>query len=334
MAMKVWMPTIRAETGADVYTEILAAGLARHGLQVCVNWYNRYFELFPSLLNAVPSPPQADIIVANSWYGHAFRRKPARLIITVLHCVHDAAYAPFKSLPQRIYHTAFIYHHEKLSFTAADRILAISNYTADAVTKAFDITRPVVIYNGIDTNYFSPYQGTAKKKKFNLLFVGTPSRRKGFDLLPLIMQRLGNQFVLRYTGKAGHVSGSGMDNIQSVGRLDRDALLTAYRECDALLFPSRYEGFGYAVCEAMACGKPVIAGDNSSLPELVRHNDTGILCKTDDVDAFAHAVRLLADNPDLARRMGEAGRERVKQNFTLETMTDNYIRFYEEILSS
>ena len=334
MPVKVWLPTLRAGTGADVYTERVAAGLERRGMQACVTWHNRYFELFPYLLGRVPLPLQTDIVLANSWYGHAFRRQQARLIIAAHHCVHDAACTPYKSVLQKIYHAAFIYRHEQRSFMKADRVVAISNYTADTVTRIFNVRRPDVIYNGIDTDFFSPGQMTAGKKKFNLLFVGTPSRRKGFDLLPLIMQKLGNRFTLLYTGKSGQVTRDSVENMQNAGWLDGNALVAAYRECDALLFPSRYEGFGYAVCEAMACGKPVITSDNSSLPELVQHNESGLLCRTDDIDAFVTAARLLADNPDLARHMGGAGREHVLRNFTLEKMTDNYIRLFEEVLSA
>ena len=332
--MKVWLPTIRAGTGADVYAERMAAGLERRGIQACVTWHNRCFELFPSLLGCVPLPPQTDIILANSWYGYAFRRKGIKLVITVYHCVHDAAYAPFRSLLQKIYHDTWIYFHESRSLKSADRIVAISNYTAASVKKIFTGCDPVVIYPGIDTGFFRPGQRARNDGKFRLLFVGTSSRRKGFDLLAPIMRRLGDGFSLSYTGHAPPGKHRGTDNIRGLGKLSKDALLLAYQECDALLFPTRFEGFGYVVCEAMACGKPVITSDNSSLPELVRHDVTGILCKTDDIDAFVDAARLLAANPELAKRMGEAGRERVLQNFTLEKMTDAYIRLYEEVLSS
>lgn len=332
--MKVWLPTIRAGTGADVYAERMAAGLERHGIQACVTWHSRCFELLPSLLGCVPLPPQTDIILANSWYGYALKRQGIKLVITVYHCVHDAAYAPYRSRLQKMYHDAWIYSHESCSLQAADRVVAISNYTAASVKRIFTGCDPVVIYPGIDAGYFRPGQTVRHDGKFRLLFAGTPSRRKGFDLLAPIMQRLGDDFSLSYTGPASPGKHRGTDNIKGLGKLGQGALLLAYQECDALLFPTRFEGFGYAVCEAMACGKPVITSDNSSLPELVQHNATGILCKTDDIDAFVNAARLLAANPVLAMRMGEAGRERVLQNFTLEKMTDNYIRLYEEVLSS
>jgi len=330
--MKIWIPVIRAGTGADVYAEMLAAGISRHGIQYDLNCFNHCFELFPFLLRVVPAPPRTDITVANSWNGYAFKRKGIKLVITVYHCIHDEAYAPYRSPVQKIYHDTCVYVHEYCSLKAADKVVAISNYTAASIKKIFNYHDPAVIYPGTDTAYFSPGQKTRHTDKFRLLFVGTPSRRKGFDLLRPIMQRLGAGFTLSYTGAVK--SAVAVDNIQALGNLGKDALLQEYRDCDALLFPTRFEGFGYAVCEAMACGKPVITSDNSSLPELVQHNETGLLCKTDDVDAFVQAVRLLADNRDLAGRMGDAGRERALRNFTLEKMAENHIRLYEKILST
>ncbi|MFN3594090.1 MAG: glycosyltransferase [Thiobacillaceae bacterium] len=68
----------------------------------------------------------------------------------------------------------------------------------------------------------------------------------------------------------------------------------AYRQADALLFPSRIEGLPLTVIEAMACGLPVIAAKSASLPEVVAHGATGLLCPVDDVGAYVSAPRTLA----------------------------------------
>ena len=82
-----------------------------------------------------------------------------------------------------------------------------------------------------------------------------------------------------------------------------------YRAADALLLPSRLEGFGYVVAEAMACKLPVITTNGTSLPELVEDGFSGKLCTPNDPEAFAAAVRRLDEDPALRRSMGErAGR--------------------------
>lgn len=81
-----------------------------------------------------------------------------------------------------------------------------------------------------------------------------------------------------------------------------------YAGCEALLFPSLYEGFGLPVLEAMACGAPVVASDRSSLPEVV--GDAGLLVDPLDPDAIADAVRRLWSDPELRCGLIRRGRER------------------------
>jgi glycosyltransferase involved in cell wall biosynthesis len=82
--------------------------------------------------------------------------------------------------------------------------------------------------------------------------------------------------------------------------------------------PSHAEGFGLAAAEAQACGVPVIAAAASSLPEIVLHETTGLLVPPGDVDALAAALLRLLDEPESARRLGAAGRERIVTTFPRE----------------
>ena len=331
--MKVWLPAIRAGTGADVFTERLAAGLQAKDIDVTVTWFNHYLELLPYLMKPVPVPPGTDIIHANSWNGFAFGRKGTRLVVTAHLCVFDDILRPYKSFLQSAYHELLINRFESRSFRVADCVTAVSQYTGSRVSELFNTGNVNVIYNGIDTDFFSPGPSGKDNGHFRLLFVGKPSTRKGFDLLLPIMQCLGNDYELYYTGRSGKKQSAGKGNMYATGILQKDELLQAYRNCDALLFPSRLEGFGYSVCEAMACGKPVITSNNSSLSEIVIDGETGLLCKTGDVDGFCAAARKIAANPEYAASMGKAGRQHVLDHFTLEKMIDNYIAVYNDLLN-
>jgi glycosyltransferase involved in cell wall biosynthesis len=89
-----------------------------------------------------------------------------------------------------------------------------------------------------------------------------------------------------------------------------------------LAVPSRYEGFGLAAAEAQAAGRPVVAAAASSLPELVRHGETGLLVPGGHPALLAAALaRLLAD-PALARRLGAAGRRWIETRFSRQRMLD------------
>jgi glycosyltransferase involved in cell wall biosynthesis len=87
------------------------------------------------------------------------------------------------------------------------------------------------------------------------------------------------------------------------------------------------------VLEAMACGKPVIATDATSIPEVVANGITGILCPIDDVDAFVSACQKLAGDRELCRRFGKAGRKRAEEVFSEEVIVSQYIDLYNEMLN-
>ena len=100
------------------------------------------------------------------------------------------------------------------------------------------------------------------------------------------------------------------------------------------MFPSRFEGFGYVALEAMACGKPVVATNSTSIPEVVDNGTTGILCPTDDIESFVAACRKLAADRGLCGRMGEAGRKRAVEEFSEEVIVSQYIDLYRSLLKN
>jgi glycosyltransferase involved in cell wall biosynthesis len=104
------------------------------------------------------------------------------------------------------------------------------------------------------------------------------------------------------------------------------------QRADVLVHPARWEGFGLAVLEAMVAGLPVVGSRVSSLPELVADGRTGVLVPPDDSDALAAAVSELLDDPDLARQLGEAGRERASKEFSVERMAERTLDVYRAAL--
>jgi glycosyltransferase involved in cell wall biosynthesis len=103
---------------------------------------------------------------------------------------------------------------------------------------------------------------------------------------------------------------------------------------DVFAFPSRWEGFPNAVLEAMAAGRPVVATAVGGTPELVVDGETGFLVPAGDVKAFTREIECLLDDPDLGQQMGSAGRQRVKQFFTIERATHQIESLYERLVSA
>ncbi len=99
-----------------------------------------------------------------------------------------------------------------------------------------------------------------------------------------------------------------------------------YRKLDIYLSSSLHEGSSHAVLEAMAAGKPVIAFDISSMPELVADGETGYLVPFGDVEQYAGRIMKLGSDRGKMEKMGEKARERVEQNFNFERNIQQFIR--------
>jgi glycosyltransferase involved in cell wall biosynthesis len=104
-----------------------------------------------------------------------------------------------------------------------------------------------------------------------------------------------------------------------IGRVSDEDLIGLYRGAAAYLDPSLYEGFGYGVLEAMACGAPVVASDRTSIPELV--GDGGLLCDPESPEDLAAALRRVLGEPGLAEELRAKGLARAA-NFTWERAAD------------
>lgn len=333
--MKIWLPTIQGGSGTDVFTRRLSHALERRGVESEITWFPPSFQLAPNLLRFVPPPRGTTVTHANSWNGFAFARKGIPLVVTEHLNVLDPSYRPYKSLVQRIYHESFIRRFVLASFRMASAITAVSQFTASSLRAVWPGRSARAIHNWIDVRTFTPrnQEGHRGQRPFRLLFVGNLSRRKGADLLAPIMSEMGPHFQLCFTAGLRQSKPIPMErNMIPIGRITEESVLVgAYQECDAVLVPSRFEGFGLSALEGMACGKPVIASRSSSLPEVVEDGVTGILCPIGDVAAFAAACRRLAENPDLLHKYGEAARRRAEELFSEEVILPQYVALYENL---
>jgi glycosyltransferase involved in cell wall biosynthesis len=100
---------------------------------------------------------------------------------------------------------------------------------------------------------------------------------------------------------------------------------------DVFVLPSRHEGLGVAILEAMAMALPIVASAVGGIPESVDAGKTGLLVPPEDPQALAGAIDELARDVERGRRLGAAGRERVVEQFSMDAMAGEYERLYEEI---
>jgi len=112
----------------------------------------------------------------------------------------------------------------------------------------------------------------------------------------------------------------------------RDDLSDLLPCLDLLVHPASMEGMGVILLQAGAAGVPVVSTTVGGIPEAVDHGETGLLVPPGDPRALASAVIDLLDDPDRARRMGEAGRRRVKERFSVDRMVEGNLAVYHELV--
>lgn len=333
--MKVWLPTIRTNSGADIYVDRLDRALRLRGIEVVVTYFPRYYEFYPYLFSRTKPPEGTDIIHANSWYAFAFKNNAIPIVATVHSPIMDPRVYEYKSILQKIYHKLLISKYEKYSFSNSRRIVSVSHYVKNSLSNNYGVSNSDVIYNFINTELFTPISQPKRNisQPFRLLFIGNFTRLKGRDMLIEIMKKLGNDFELSVTaGLRDQSFKIDQPNIKIIGKINGQQLISEYRKANALVFPTKFEGFGYAALESMACGIPVIASDNTSLPEIIEHHKSGILCPTDDIDAFVSACRYLRDNPEIRKKYGKAARTRAVIKFSQKENVTKYIDLYSDVI--
>jgi glycosyltransferase involved in cell wall biosynthesis len=153
---------------------------------------------------------------------------------------------------------------------------------------------------------------TVRKNLALLLDAAAPLRERHPDLAILVVGEGIEARALRERADALRLGA----HVRFLGfRRDVPDLLAA---ADVLAHPSRVEGFGYAIAEAMAAGLPVVATDASSIPEVVVHGETGILFPPDDVVALRAGLSAYLDDPGRRGEDGRRGRERAEREFSAE----------------
>jgi glycogen(starch) synthase len=118
----------------------------------------------------------------------------------------------------------------------------------------------------------------------------------------------------------------------ALGFVSHDKLGPLYDRAAVVAVPSHREGFGVVCAEAMAHGRPVVAGAVGGLLDLVVHEETGLLVPPRDVEALRAALHRLLDDDELRARLGANARKRAEENLSWDHVTDLTLQAYEEAL--
>jgi glycosyltransferase involved in cell wall biosynthesis len=258
-------------------------------------------------------------------------RSPRPLVVTL----HDLI--PWVWRGPRMRGERFRYWIGRRLLRRANSVIAVSQATADDAVRLRSASpgRIRVIHEAAD-HVFRPKHGAAERVRQRwqveggyLLFVGALDARKGPDSLLrawTVARQSNPDLQLVIAGDPGAQAPSTMPGAAQLGRVEDEDLADLYSAAGCLVFSSRYEGFGLPCLEAMACGCPVAAYRNSSLPEVV--GDAGILVEDGHADALGKAAADLLASPERWRR---AGLQRAKK-FSWSKAAQDTISVYEALL--
>ncbi|MFO1128560.1 MAG: glycogen synthase [Rhodospirillales bacterium] len=311
----------------------------------------------------------ADIVHCHTWYTHfggilakILYGKP--LFITV-HSLEPLRPWKREQIGRGYDFSSWI---EKTALEMADAVIAVSKSTADDISRLFQVdpARMHIIPNGIDTDEYRPIDDRGALARFGIdcnapyvLFVGRMTRQKGLRYLLAAADRIDPrmqivlcagesdtpelQAELEATVEELRARRPGVVWIPEM--VDRQTTIALYSHAMVFCCPSIYEPFGIINLEAMACGTPVVGSNVGGIPEVVVDGETGFIVDLDlapkpphdptDPESFARALadtinRFLAE-PGLAPAMGAAGRERVLEHFSWQSIAKQTLELYKAV---
>jgi glycogen synthase len=175
-----------------------------------------------------------------------------------------------------------------------------------------------------------------------VVFLGRLTRSKGVDTLVAAAARLrtpGVQVVLVGDGPARAQVEAASRRLGVDGRVHITGFVPHHRtpavlaSADLIVLPSVYEELGTVLVEALQVGLPAVATDVGGIPEVVEHGRTGLLVKPGDPAALAAAIDAVVGDPEVARRMGAAARERAPE-YDWERVADEVRALYDQVLAA
>lgn len=297
----------------------------------------------------------AQLVHTHTWYAN-FAGHLAQLIHGVPHVMTSHSLEPLRPWKEeqlgggyRL--SCFI---EKTAIEAANAVIAVSRGMRNDILATYPGVHPErvhVIHNGIDPDEYHPTAETEALRRYGIdasrpyvVFVGRITRQKGVVHLLAAARHFNPRVTLVLCAGEPDTPEIALEVRRIVAELeereapvlwieqmlDRAEVVQILAHARAFVCPSVYEPFGIVNVEAMACGVPVVASAVGGIPEIVNHDETGYLVEFEpapgasagpaDPDAFAREiarrVNALVDSPDLAARMGRAGRARALAEFS------------------
>ena len=232
----------------------------------------------------------------------------------------------------------------------ANHVIAVSSHTKKDTVEHLGISPQdiTVVPNAVDRSFCRlpasevqtlRHQHNLSPETLCLLNVGSNNARKNISTILSVVALLKQQGLPICFWKAGadfnpeqkqFIESHNLSKcISYLGKPDKAALIGLYNSANCLMAPSLYEGFGFTILEAMACGLPVITANVTAMPEVA--GNAAVLVNPLDIEAMAQAVQRLYAHPTERQTLAAKGIERAKV-FTWESTAEQVARVYERVL--
>jgi len=257
---------------------------------------------------------------------------------------HGHLFSPTAKIPSVSHGTLrmqFFYFLTKLAYLLSTKVIAQNSADRDEQIKLRlgPASKYKIIHNAVEIKPVAPAQSGNKNYPI-LATVGRLSAEKGQVYLLEALKSVRKEFpdtqllvigdgILRKELETFVEKENLNNNVRFTGLCDDPSQLL--KDIDIFVLPSLYESFGIVLLEAMAQGKPVIASNVNGIPEVVTDGETGILVPPANPGALSEAIIKLTRDKELAKKMGQAGYERVKKLFRREQMVDNFDNLYRKL---
>ena len=238
-----------------------------------------------------------------------------------------------------------------LKYRLHDRVIAISEGIGRVLlTAGLPAEKLRLVRSAVDRESFDHPCDRARLTRA----LGVPTQARPVGIVAQLIERKGHRFLIAALpplvaefprlrvlifGKGPlepdlrrRVADAGLaDHVQFVGF--RDDLPDLLPGLELLVHPATLEGLGVSLLQAASAGLPIVASEVGGIPEAVHHGDNGLLVPLGDSRALGAAIATLLRDGQLARRMGAAGKELMRREFSLDTMVEGNLAVYRELLA-
>ncbi|MEM8827996.1 MAG: glycosyltransferase family 4 protein [Cyanobacteria bacterium P01_G01_bin.19] len=293
-----------------------------------------------------------DLIHAHDWLvGDAALSLKYNFKLPLVATIHATEYGRYNGIHN--VKQQYINGKEKLLAHEAWRIIVCSKYMRQEVQRVFEspADKIDVVYNGIrpeKKHHDQEFDRIKFRRRFAndtekiVYYVGRMTYEKGISVLlnaaPRILAAMGNKvkFVIIGGGNTSHLKRQAANlgiakQCYFTGFMSDDDLDKFQTIADCAVFPSLYEPFGIVALESFAARVPVVVSDTGGLPEVVAHEDTGIVTRANDPDSLTWGILEVLKNPDLCQYLVKNAYQSLSERFNWSDLAEQTVAVYNQV---